>query len=93
MVLTFYDSLFLYKNYHKLILYDYRYYYDFKMLFNILIPYITGVSVFGTHVRIRIPCVIIRIPYIPLDKQYIIDESILQIKITLFIINFMNNLF
>ena len=52
-----------------------------------------GVSVFGTHVRIRIPCVIIRTPYIPLDKLYIIDESIRQITITLFIINFMNNLF
>ena len=44
------------------------------------------VSVFGTHVRIRTP-------YIPLDKLYIIDESIRQISITLFIINFMNNLF
>ena len=43
-----------------------------------------GVSVFGTHVRNRTP-------YIPLDKLYIIDESIRQI--TLFIINFMNNLF
>ena len=29
---------------------------------------------------------------IPLDKLYIIDESIRQITITLFIINFMNNL-
>ena len=44
------------------------------------------VSVFGTHVRIRTP-------YIPLDKLYIIDESIRQITITLFIINFMNNVF
>ena len=34
------------------------------------------VSVFGTHVRIRIPCVIIWTPYILLDKLYIIDESI-----------------
>ena len=42
---------------------------------------------------IRTPCVIIRTPYIPLDKLYIIDESIRQTKITLFIINFMNNLF
>ena len=33
------------------------------------------VSVFETHVRIRAPCVIIRTPYIPLDKLYIIDES------------------
>ena len=51
-----------------------------------------GVSVFGTHVRIRTPYVIIRTPYIPLDKLYIIDESIRQITITLFIIHFMNNL-
>ena len=51
------------------------------------------VSVFGTHVRIRKPFVIIRTPYIPLDKLYIIDESIRQITITLFKINFMNNLF
>ena len=29
--------------------------------------------------------------YIPLDKLYIIDESIRQITIILFIINFMNN--
>ena len=50
-------------------------------------------SVFDTHVRIRTPCVIIRTPYIPLDKLYIIDESMRQITITLFIINFMNNLF
>ena len=50
------------------------------------------VSVFGAHVQIRIPCVIIRIPNIPLDKLYIIDESIRQITITLFIINVMNNL-
>ena len=33
-----------------------------------------------------------RTPYIPIDKIYIIDESIRQITITLFIINFMNNL-
>ena len=46
-------------------------------------------SVFGTDVRIRTPCVIIRTPYIPLDKLYSIDESIRQIKITLFIIHFM----
>ena len=92
MVLTFYDSLFLFKNYNILILYDYRYYCNFKILFNILIPYIMGVSVFGTHVRIRTPCVIIRTPYIPLDKLYIIDESIRHIKITLFIINFIKNI-
>ena len=40
------------------------------------IQYITVVSVFGTHVRLWTPCVIIRIPYIPLDKLYIIDEPI-----------------
>ena len=51
-----------------------------------------GVSVFGTHVRIRTPCVIIRTPYIPLNKLYSIDESIRQITITLFISNVMNNL-
>ena len=49
-----------------------------------------GVSVFGAHDRIRTPSVIIRTPYIPLDKLYIIDESIIQITLTLFIINFMN---
>ena len=38
-------------------------------------------------------CVIIRTPYIPLDKLYIINESIRQITIKLFIINFMNTLF
>ena len=32
-------------------------------------------SVFGIHVRIRTPCVIVRTPYIPLDKLYIINES------------------
>ena len=52
-----------------------------------------GVSVFGTHVRMRTPCVIIRTPYVLLDKLYIIDDSIRKITITLFIINFMNNLF
>ena len=62
-------------NYNILILYDYRYYCDFKILFNILIPHIKGVSVFGTHVRIRTP-------YIPLDKLYNIDESIRQITIS-----------
>ena len=44
-----------------------------------------GVSVFGTHVRIRVS-------YIPLDKLYSIDEPIRYITITLFIINFMNTL-
>ena len=38
----------------------------------------------------RTPYVIIRTSYIPLDKLYIIDESIRQITITLFIINVMN---
>ena len=38
-------------------------------------------SVFGTHVRIRIPCVILWKNYIPLDKLYIIDESIRQLKL------------
>ena len=52
-----------------------------------------GVSVFSTHVRIRTPYVIIWTPNILLDKLYSIDESIRQIKITLFIINVMNNLF
>ena len=32
-------------------------------------------------------------PNITLDKLYIIDELIRQITMTLFIINFMNNLF
>ena len=48
-------------------------------------------SVFGTRVRIRTPCVIIQIPYIRLDKLHIIDESFRKITNTLFIINFMNN--
>ena len=60
--------------------------------FDLLIPLITGVSVFGTHVRIQKPCVIIRTPYIPLDKLYIIDESIRQITITLYKINFIKNI-
>ena len=38
MVLTFYESLFLFKNYNILILYDYGYYCDFNILFNLLIP-------------------------------------------------------
>ena len=89
MVFTFCDSLFLFKNYNILILYDYRYYCDFKILFNILIPYITGVPNTDTMCYINL----LRIPYIPRYKLYIIDESIRQITITLFIINFMNNLF
>ena len=48
-----------------------------------------GISSF---VRIRTTQVIIRTPYIPLDKLYIIDESIRQITIILFIINCINNL-
>ena len=76
------------QNYIIFVLYDYRYYCDFKIVFNLLIPYIMGVSVFGihgyTHVRIHTFCVIIRTPYIPLNKLYIIDESIRQITITLF---------
>ena len=57
-----------------LTVYDYRYYYDLEILFNLLIPWITK------DVRIRYPCpntdscVIIRTSYIPLDKLYIIDE-------------------
>ena len=40
MFLTFYDSIFVFKNYNILILYDYRYYCDFNILFNtILIRY------------------------------------------------------
>ena len=74
----------------------YLIYCDFKSLFNRLVSYITGVSVFGTHVRIWTPCIIIRIPYIwhpTLNKLYIIDESIRHITIILFIINVMINLF
>ena len=59
------------------IFYDYRCYCDFKICFNLLIQNITGESVFGTHVRIRTPCVIIRTPYIPLDKLYIIEKPII----------------
>ena len=72
--MTQYVGIFNY--YNILILYDYRYYCNFKILFNLFIQYITGVSVFGTHVRIRKPCVILRIPYTPLDKLYIINEPI-----------------
>ena len=90
MVLTFYDSLILFKNYNILILYDYKYYCDFKIIFDHLIPIITGVYLFGTHVLKQTPCVIIQTPYIPLDNLFIIDESIRQITLTLFIINFMN---
>ena len=90
--MTHYFYHYFIKNYNILILYDYRYYCNFKIVFNLLIPYITGVSVFGTHVRIRKPCVIIRTPCIRLDTLYIIDESIRQITITLFIINFIKNL-
>ena len=53
-------------------------------------------SVFGTHDRIRTPCVIIWKPYmvyITLYKLYIIDESIRKMSSTLFIINFMKILF
>ena len=42
-------------NINILILLDYRYYYDFKILFSNYIKYITGVSIFGTHFRIRTP--------------------------------------
>ena len=49
MVLTLYDSLFVFKNYKILILYDYRYYCDFKILnFN---------SIDNVGVRIRYTCV------------------------------------
>ena len=37
MVLIFDDSLFVLKNNNKLILYDYKYYCDFKILFNLII--------------------------------------------------------
>ena len=75
MVLTFYDSIFVFKKYNILILYDYKYYCDFKIVLNIFIQYIMGMSVFGTNVRIHTSCVIIRTPYIQLDKLHIIDES------------------
>ena len=93
--LNFYDYLFLLKNYNILILYDYRYYCDLKLSLN---------SIDNRGVRIRYKCPntdtlcyntdsVRRTLYIPLDKLYIIGESIRQIKITLFIINFMNNVF
>ena len=60
MVINYkYDSIFVFKNYIILILYDYKCYCDFTILFNICIQNITGVSVFGTHVRIRTLCVIV----------------------------------
>ena len=60
-------------------------------------------SIDNGGVRIRYPCPntdtlcyntdsVRRTPYIPLDKLYIIDESIRKITITLFIINFMKNI-
>ena len=61
------------------------------------ISYFYSIDNGGVHSMYPCPntdtCVIIRIPYIPLYKRYIIYESIRQITITLFIINFMNNLF
>ena len=45
-------------------------------------------SVFGTHVRIRTPCVIIRTPYIPLDKLYIIDEPSDKLQLSLLNFNY-----
>ena len=36
---------------------------------------------------------VLRTPYIPPDKLYIIEEPIRKITITLFIINFVNNVF
>ena len=44
MFLTFYDSMLLLKNYNKFILYDYRYYGDFKILLD------------NVGDRIRYPC-------------------------------------
>ena len=93
MVLTIYYSLFLFKNYNILIVYDYRYYCDFN---NFILSFN---SIDNGGVRIHYPCpntepfVIIRTPYIQLDTLHIIDESIIKITITLSIINLMNNLF
>ena len=71
---------------------EYNILYNIYNLYNILRIYF--ISVFGTHVRIPTPCIIIRTPYIPLDKLHSIDESELRkLTITLFIIHFMNNLF
>ena len=61
--------------YNILILYDNKYYYDFKF-YLIFFSIDNGVSVFGNHVRIRTPYVILRSHYIPIDKLYIIDEPI-----------------
>ena len=47
MILKCYDSLFVFKNYNILILYDYRYYCDFKIVFN---PIDNG------GIRIKYPC-------------------------------------
>ena len=74
MVLTFYDSIFVFKNYNILILYDYRYYYDFIIEFNIFIQWITGcpylvpMSEYGQpiyHYSVK--------PIHSIDKLYIID--------------------
>ena len=44
MGLKCYESIFVITNYNILILYEYSYYYDFNILFNLFIQYITGVS-------------------------------------------------
>ena len=62
------------------------------MSHKMLRPFIVNVSVL-CYFPLWTPCVIIRTPYIQLDKLYIIDESIRKLTITLFIINFMKNVF
>ena len=56
--LSFYDLIFVFKNYNIFRIYDYKYYCDFIMLFNLFIQ--EGVSILGTHVQIRTFYVIIR---------------------------------
>ena len=50
MVLTFYNYIFILKNYNTFILYDYRYYCYINILINLVIQMIHDVSIFGTYV-------------------------------------------
>ena len=76
MVLTFYDSLFLLKIYNKLILYDYRYYFDFLIVFNLFIIYNTGCPYSDMGTEYEHPVLEYGYPiYIPLYKLYMINES------------------
>ena len=42
----------------------------------VILKFFNSIDNGGTYVQIRTPSVIILTPYIPLDKLYIIDESL-----------------